>query len=324
MDPPQVIFVYLAGLILFWLAIKLAGISCLAAYIVLNPPKSYQPHQKEKVMTNQAVPHKINLEMVTPIHEEKEHNWTFELEGVATVVTEDGNAVTGKVVRVDHFGASAFYSPYGRRESGVRPEGYVAWMFREGPKAGVHGSAVNVVFSVDPNGQIWIGGHLRKRANIEGGTLETFDLGGGFTNPNDKSPVATALRESLEEQGVVIKPITGANLAPGIWNRLFQYVPRGGGNTISFIPSLVEWDSLVEAGNGRMGFKNPQIDLSTLDADEDTKAKALKQAENAAKMVFVPAIEIMARVQDNIVVTGAARVFSAHQLGLLSPYADLS
>ena len=277
-------------------------------------------------MTNQNVqPHKIQLEMVTPIPEDKTLGWDFELQGTVTVVKDDGTVSSGKVVSVDRFEAGAMSSKFGRWEAGIHPGGYGAWLFREGPEAGVAGSALNVIFTIDPQGQMWIGGHMKKRPNIQGGTMEMFDLGGGFTDPQDNSAIATALRESLEEQGVVIKPVTGANLAPGIWNRLFQFVPPGGGNTHNTIPSSVEWSSLIETGNGRMGFSKPQIDLSALDADEKTKEKALKQAQQAANLVFIPAFEAMARAQDDIIVACIARVFSAHELDLMSsPYSNIN
>jgi hypothetical protein len=269
-------------------------------------------------------PHVIDLEMMTSVPAEKELGWKYELQATVKIIDEKGKEHTGKVTEITTFEAAVMASKFGRWEAGIHPGGYGAWLFREGPTAGVHGSSLNVIFTIDPDGQMWVGGHMRRRANIQGKTLEMFDLGGGFADPDDVSEIATALRESLEEQGVVIKPITGANLAPGIWNRLFQFVPAGGGNTHGVVPSMVEWNTLIDKGNGRMGFSNPQIDLSALDADEEAKEKALGRAEQAANLVFIPALVAMARAQDDIVVSCIARVFAAHQLDQMSsPYADI-
>ena len=114
-----------------------------------------------------------------PIPKDNARGWT---------VTIDGEERSG-------IGLIELSSRFGTLTYGLRPEGYDAWAFREEGGGGV----VTIPYTIDPNGNVFVGLIQEKRTNM--GSEPVLCVIGGFVDP-DETHDSAQIRETAEESGL--------------------------------------------------------------------------------------------------------------------------
>lgn len=116
---------------------------------------------------------------LSQIPQDKGRGWTVLVDG-------EERLLVGKVEINSKFGSLTY---------GLRPEGYDGWAFREQGGGGV----VTVPYTRRPDGELFVGLLLEKRANMGDGPV--WCAIGGFVDPDESHDKAQA-REALEESGL--------------------------------------------------------------------------------------------------------------------------
>ncbi len=144
----------------------------------------------------------------------------------------NGRRVSAKKVTLSH-------TRYGRVEWGLRPEGFTSWAFRE-PGGG---GSVNLPFAISPSGEVFVA-LLREQRKNSGGKPHWWAIGGA--KENDETHLETATRETIEEAGLVSKPLQLPGL-PGNQSRLYWIANVDKDEGVHHYCVQVPWELLLEA-----------------------------------------------------------------------------
>ena len=220
--------------------------------------------------------------------EGKQLGWNFvNFAGRATISDENGNRVSGDIVSIDDVRYAKLTSKFGDLTIGYNGV-YGQWAFEE------NGGAVMVLYSVSPEGELYLAGGYEKRLLINGGSI-MFGPPGGF-GITSESAEDTAKREVLEETGVHVSTMVSIGFSTP--NRAFWIKNSDGNWPVTFYACRVDWSSLVEKDN--------QLYLPS------TK-KAIAELDKLSTLIFIPAIDAISNTNDGIAVTAYAKTWAAWQ-----------
>ena len=254
-------------------------------------------------MNAQKNPTTIDLEFCSPIPEGKDRGWTLEVQGQATIITEDGSTQTGKIIDLPVVEAASLDSKFARWEHGLPPGvNYDGMAIRFGGVSGKPCGVLAVPYVVTSQ-EFLVGLFPEKRPLCQNGMLLPT-VPGGFFDPEDKDAIRAIIREFEEETGIKTK-FFPLNHGQGIKDRAFTIIPKGGGN----------WDEIFAV----------KFEYSDLDMDPEFGLVLAKQPESSSnktvgsigKVRFVNALDHMLFGQDNISIKAVAAVYAAHQRGLI-------
>lgn len=175
-----------------------------------------------------------------PIDDQANHEWTTEID------TGNGYETIEGVVR-------ARFVNYKRDQQfvmGKSADGNYTNVTRRGG-----GGAVNVLYSISPEGRLWIGGVMQRRRNISDDLV--FNLVRGYNRPNEDNQSA-ALREAIEETGRtdLMVPIRLPGESVNADSAMNDSVHGGG---VDLYRVEVPFEALVQNENGTMSFDTKDL-----------------------------------------------------------------
>ena len=226
------------------------------------------------------------------VPEGKSLGWNFtDFAGKATISTDDGKRISGKIVSIDETRYAKLSSRFGQLTMGYNGV-YGQWAFEES------GGAVMVPYAVSPGGELFLAGGYEKRLLVDDGTL-MFTPPGGF-GLNKETPENTAKRETLEETGVRNNNLT--EVGGFTSNRAFWIKQPEGNWPVTIFACKVEWFALAE--------KDGQLYLPATEG-------AIAELDKLSKLVFLPAIDAIGNTCDGIAIAAFAKTLVAFQYGII-------
>ena len=245
----------------------------------------------------------IDLEFCSPIPKGKDHGWTLEVQGQATILAEDGSTQTGKIIDLPIVEAASLDSKFAHWEYGLPPDvSYDGMAIRWGGVSGKPAGVLAVPYVNTPQGML-VGLFPEKRPLCQNGCLLPT-VPGGFFDPEDRSAIEAITREFEEETNIKAE-FFPLNRGQGIKDRAFTIIPEKGGN----------WDEVFAVKFDYSDLKmDPEFGLVL---EKQPESPSNKTVGSIGKVRFVNALDHMLFGRDNISVKAVAAVYAAHQRGIL-------
>jgi len=157
------------------------------------------------------------------------------------------------------------------------------------------GGSVTALFAIDNASQLWLGGVMQTRCNIDADN-PVFNLIRGYKEPNEDN-LSTAIHEAIEESGredlMYPIPMSGATLNA---DSAMNDSVNGGG--VDFFRIEVPFEALVKNEDGTLGFNTTGL------TDEQRK-------EGIYQVVFIRGdLQTVAHLADGFTVVGFTRLLA--------------
>jgi hypothetical protein len=157
------------------------------------------------------------------------------------------------------------------------------------------GGAVSLLYTVDEAGQLWIGGVMQMRRNIDA-DKPVFNAMRGYNRPGEGN-LSAALREALEESGRddLMMPIQLKGETLNADSAMNDSLHGGG---VDFFRVEVPFEALIRNEDGTFSFNTTDL------TDE-------QRAEGIYKVLFVRGdLKTIARLADSFTVVGFTRLIA--------------
>ena len=254
-------------------------------------------------MNDQKQKTEIDLQFCSPIPPGQDHGWKLEVQGQATILTEDGSVHTGKITDLPLVEAASLDSRFARWEHGLPPGvNYDGMAIRFGPTSGKPCGVLAVPYITTPQGML-VGLFPEKRPLFQNGALLST-VPGGFFDPEDENAIQAIARELKEETGIDAT-FYHLNHSQGIKDRAFTIIPEEGGNWDEVFAIKFDFSDLI---------MDPKFGLVLAKQPESSSNKTVG---SIGKVHFVNALDHMLFGNDSISVKAVAAVYAAHQRGML-------